>query len=252
MKAVILISTFAGAQLSGETMACRQTFVRDIAQFPNLTYRFFTGDGTPASPADDKLVLASFDEPWSSTAYKAKAIVSTVPVPKYKLRPTDIVLPVPDDYIHMVNKVREQYLWAWQQGFDYAFWSASDIYIHVPRLHQDFLELNGKQYVGRAAGPSHPAAQATYASGGGYWVGRNALFELSNAPVDIWASDLWTGKWLAKAGIYLHHDERYAANYPVCPHSGNSYITTHLGPCQPGQASYDPMLMFDVHQAAQK
>jgi len=72
MKVLIAITSHVGAILDGSNTAIRETFVQEMAQFNNLDYRFFIGDGT-ATDEDESELYRSLDAP-EFASHKVKAL----------------------------------------------------------------------------------------------------------------------------------------------------------------------------------
>ena len=244
MKTLITISSWVGAATNGDNQAQRETFLRDVSKFPGLDYRFFVGDGTPTGK-DESAMWASFDDTdpiwWELPAYKAKALATIRTPQAYTPQPDEVLLAVPDDYAHLAYKVRAQHAWALSHGYDFVFQCGTDIYIDLHRLMASgFAEHD---YVGRRNG-FHPAANGVYASGGGYILSADAMNLVSDEPVKVWPEDMDIGRLMNYYGVALHHDSRYAVQYP-----SREFVSMHLGPTNPrAPVAYDSRLMYNVHR----
>jgi len=177
----------------------------------NTKHGFLIGDGTPV------VRLKEFDESWENRShiYSDKEYLE----PRgYTRGDNDLLIPCPDDYRHSAFKVYAALEWSKWQQFDYVFVCCTDIYIDSARLlssgfeHWDY------------SGYSHGTAAC---GGKGIWLSRRAIDALVSSRLTNWAWDGWVGETLKKAGIELHHDERYRA-YPDLPLESNDYITSHL------------------------
>jgi hypothetical protein len=248
MKVLITVSSWVGAATNGENQAMRETFLKDAPAYPGLEYRFFIGDGLPTGD-DETALFASFDA--SAPGYRNKAIAGmrtaqTTYIPKED----EVILPnTPDDYARLCYKVRGQFRWALEHGFDYTFQVGSDIYIVLKRLMESGFEAH--DYVGKTCGV-HPLVGNHYAGGGGYWLSKKALQHVVDQPVTFWAEDLWVGSIMSKNNIGLHIDPRYAVDYPELPHRDNDIITSHLGIHNGVFGKYDPKIMYEVHAAFER
>ena len=235
MRILVTISSWVGAAKGDDNQAMRDTFLKAMPL--GLDYRFFIGDGNPTGE-DETAVYESFD--WADIGYRRKALAglyraSTIYTPK----DDEIILPnVPDDFGHLSYKVRGQYRWALEHGYDYVFQIGSDVYVVLSRLMQSGFE--SYDYIGKSC--------AGYAGGGGYWISKRAMECVVAEPVTHWAEDLWVGLVLRNNGIQLTADSRYAVDYPVVPTQVNDVISSHLGIHNGLFGKYEPQLMRDVHK----
>jgi hypothetical protein len=241
VKVLVSITSWVSGAQHGEHQAVRDTFLKRAPT--GLEYKFFVGDGSPTG--EDESIL---HENWSGNVWEAKATFTELPKKRidYCAAADEIVLHVPDDYIHLSYKLREQCRWSTERDFDYVFVCAGDTYIDLPRLlSSDFTEHEyvgywGHTYINQDAG-------CAYSGGGrGFWLDRRAARVVSNASITHWAADLWIGKVLYESGIKLHDDPRYQ-DYPRIPLKENDYITSHLFGEPVGR--YNPQRMRDVHGA---
>jgi hypothetical protein len=108
----------------------------------------------------------------------------------------------PDDHMHVVHKGMFAYLYAYEQGFDWAFKCDDDTLVFLDRLVRQTIEMpDGVDYAG--------LGQCDFGWGGvGYWISRRGLqLMLQESVPDIsqeWREDFWTGQILSKHGIRLH------------------------------------------------
>lgn len=213
-KVLLAICSWATGVVNGEHRAARETFLQDVKRFPNLTYRFFIGDGS-ATGEDETALFASLKRDNRET-YRIIA-----PPVVHQLQDDEVVLSTPDDYQHLSYKSREIHRWAIAHGFDYLFLCYPDTAIDVPRLMSSGFENN--DYVGRLLiNPNR------YAKGGqGRWLSRRAAHIVAASPVTDWAEDRWVGALMSRNGIVLHIDNRYV-DYPEVPRCDNDFITSHL------------------------
>ena len=240
MKVLISITSWVSGAVRGEHQAVRDTYLTN--KLPDgVEYKFFVGDGTPTG--EDESVLR---EHWSGTVWEKKAVATELPKKRidYCAAPDEVVLSVPDDYIHLSYKLREQCRWAAARNFDYAFICAGDTYVDVQRLLTSGFSKH--EYIGYWGYESvNPDAGCAYSGGGrGFWLNKRALSIVSNAGISHWAADLWVGKVLNVSGITLHEDVRYQ-DYPRIPLLENDYITSHLIGEPVGR--YNPRRMYEVH-----
>ena len=233
-KAIICIASWVGGALRGENQALRETWLKDCG----VDYKFFIGDGTPTGE-DETAMLASFSD--SRPEYLDKAISTVQPIPTYHLLPDEVLLHVPDDYLHLAYKVRGEFRWAIEHGYEHIFSIGADIYVDVQRLMRSGFEQY--DYTGKLANTTPDCA-----GGGGYWISRSAAERVIHHPVTFWAEDKWVGQTLHTEGCSLHIDSRYATDYPDLMHKSNDIITCHIG-CHDGPFGvYNPEVMRDVHR----
>ena len=136
-----------------------------------------------------------------------------------------LVVPSPDNYESLPQKVREMFRWALSEtDFDWLFKCDDDTYIRCDRLLA--VDVRGRDYIGGEWSPG-----VGYASGGaGYLLNRRAtqivVQQLSNS---TGPEDLLVGQSLRDAGIPLSIDSRFIAfgDDNLRPLPGNSLITTH-------------------------
>src|ERR1039458_6842404 len=110
MKILIAITSCVRDAQNGNNQAIRDTYLRDIANHPDLEYRFFIGDGTPTGEDESSLRAGvqgavdrnrgiNYEEKCNASAqYKCNAL--------YEPQADEVMLPVPDDHFHLVHKVR--------------------------------------------------------------------------------------------------------------------------------------------------
>lgn len=229
MKFLIAISSCWDFEKNGNNNALRETWLPDVASFPDLDYRFFVGFGQGAESAE---------------------------------LPNDVVLlpDVPDDYGHLTYKTQASLRWAHAQGYSHVFRCFPDTYVRIDRLmacgFRDFDcwgDFRGDPSTNEV---SHQRAQ-NYASGGpGYWLIRRAFELLLEAPVTgVWrdditpyAEDLWVGNIL---GLHLDLNLRYFDDTKRFINRGshhwptpeNDFISSHLS-CPD---RYDKAMMYAAH-----
>ena len=231
-RILITITSCVKDALNGVNQAMRDTFLKDIPKFPWLQYRFFIGDGTPTGEDETALLNSFYAE--DAVVYRDKyPVVSPKPF-AYIPKEDEVILHVPDDYLHGTYKTRESHRWGLERNYDYIFQCFTDTYINLHRLTKSGFERY--DYSG--------GGTIWYASGGaGYWLSKKAAKHLLNEPITDWAEDRWTGSIMKKNGIVLHNDLRYD-NYPRSPQVDNNYITSHLAITP---KVYAPKMMYEVH-----
>ncbi len=231
-KVLLAICGWSNGAANGEHQAARDTFLQEVKEFPNLTYKFFIGDGTPTGE-DETALLASLRRN-NRENYRLVA-----PVPVFP-QDDEVMVAAPDDYQHISYKSRAAHRWAVEHGFDYIFLCYPDTAVDVERLMLSGFE--GKDYVGR------PLTNPTlYAKGGqGRWLSKRAAQLVAAAPVTDWAEDRWVGTIMLRNNIALRADNRYV-DFPEIPRSSNNYITSHLSESRDG-ADNVAAIMRQVHE----
>jgi hypothetical protein len=239
MRKLLAITSCVRDAQNGNNQAIRDTYLRDAAQYPDLEYRFFIGDGTPTGEDESTLRAGvhgaadhnrgiDYNEKCKESEQYAK------PTP-YEPKADEVMLPVPDDYFHLVYKVRAMHRWAQEHNFDYIFKADTDTYIDVARLLESGFQVH--DFIGGPAGPGFVAG------GGGYWLSRAASRIVAQEPISNWAEDCWVSQKLKAKGIVPYTDVRYSDS-PVTLH--NNLISTHLG----FRLGYGPSMMHSAHQKA--
>lgn len=232
-KALICIASYVGGALRGENQALRDTWLKDC----DVDYKFFIGDGTSTGEDETDMLMSFLD---SKPEYFDKARVSANLAP-YEPQADEVILHVPDDYMHLAYKVRDEFRWAVDHGYDNIFSIGADIYVDAKRLMNSGFERH--DYTGKLANVNPDCA-----GGGGYWLSRRAAERVIDRPVTFWAEDKWVGQTLYDAGCYLYVDPRYATDYPNLMHRDNGIISCHIG-CHAGEFGiYDPEMMRTVHK----
>ena len=240
MPSVLLaISSCGRDAINGLNQSQRDTFLKDASKFAMLTYKFFIGDGTPTGE-DETVVRASVNgcsDPNRGVDYKVKCDHSEQSLDQFvyphPMR-DEVLLHVPDDYFHLVYKIRAIHRWALNYDFTHIFKCDTDTYVDADRLMASGFEKY--DFTGG------PAGIECVAGGGGYWVSRRSSGLLSNAPIAYWAEDGWVSGTLRANGIALHTDPRYSDN-PV--KDDNDLISTHLG----FKHGYKNTMMYEAHRA---
>jgi len=137
-----------------------------------------------------------------------------------------LLLPCPDDYPSLPQKVGLFYQWALAHSdFDYIFKCDDDTYLHAGRLAE--FDPGGRDYIGAEWSPG-----VGYGSGGaGYWLSRRAAAIVAEglAKHACGDEDVLVGRCLSEAGIPFHIDPRFIAfgDDDRRPTPDNTIITTH-------------------------
>lgn len=234
---LIAITSCKKDALTGYNQAQRDTFLKDFQHFPDAMYRFFIGDGTP-SGEEETLVRLSVDgciDMNRGVDYKEKCAQSEQAASTYhypNVKYDEVLLPVPDDYFHLVYKVRAIHRWALQFNFTHIYKCDTDTYVDIGRLLQSGFHEH--EFTGG------PSGDTSVAGGSGYWVSRTSAEILAHAPITYWAEDGWTSGTLRQHGIMLRPDFRYSDN-PL--REDNDIIATHLG----FRAGYTVKMMYELY-----
>jgi hypothetical protein len=150
-----------------------------------------------------------------------------------------VILPVPDDYMHVSYKFREACRWALDEGYDYIFQAITDTFAVPSRLLASGFEQH--DYVGTAN-----AERTAIGGGPGFWLSSKAMKFLVDAPVTHWASDGWVGDVMARSEIKLTPDPRYTSlGQADPPMKGNNVITSHIANTP---NVYDPAIMYELYR----
>jgi hypothetical protein len=228
LRLLVAISSCGDFESNGHNQALRDTWLKDLADFPSLDYKFFFGEGQNAPQLADSILLPG----------------------------------VPDDYGHLTYKTQASLRWAHGEGYDFVFRCFPDTFVKVDRLmacpfwdydyYGDFRREEGGRTDG-GTGEFRPTLQQAqnYASGGaGYWLSRKAFFLLLDAPVTgVWrdeittyAEDLWVGNILGRGPKLKYFDDRRFVNQGSAywPNFDNDAITAHMS-CP---VRYDKSMMY--------
>ncbi len=238
MRILIAIASCRRDARNGFNQAVRDTWLKDIT--PDVDYKFFVGDDTPTD--DDETAIWASQRGTSDKArgidYEAKGIQrakETAAEPPLDPQADEIILPVPDDYVHLSVKVREMFRWAYTQGYDFVFKCEVDTYVSIARLMRSGFEKH--DFIGGPNGRN-------VAGGSGWWVSRKTMAAVIDARINCCADDSWFPTLAQAKGIVLKHDARYSDN-AISPN--NNIITTHAG----FKAGYTPARMHALRQAMQ-
>jgi hypothetical protein len=156
----------------GRIEACRDTWMKDAATFPNVDALFFYG-GAGAAPS--------------------------------RLRSDERELFCPDDYTHLPEKIRAVCRYARDNNYDFLVKSDDDSLIYIDRLlRSGFDRVDQMGYYPC----THNHKCGCYVTGMCYTLSRRAFSAVADAPllspnacVWHWAEDFWTGHVLREAGI---------------------------------------------------
>ena len=110
MKVLIAIISWIEGCKKGVHKAQRDTFLKDIALFPNLGYKIFVGDGTPTGE-DEYDINKSFEAAHPLTQGKNAKNLQKWPF-DYSPKEDEVVLHVPDDLVHISYKAKAAWRWA--------------------------------------------------------------------------------------------------------------------------------------------
>jgi hypothetical protein len=236
MKVLIAITSCVRDAQNGIEQAQRDTFLKDISKYPDVIYKFFIGDGTPTGEDETPLraMVAGAHDNNRGINYEEKCKTGETQPAAYSPKDDEVVLQVPDDYFHLVFKVRKMHQWALDHGFEYVYKCDVDTYVDLERLMRSGFEQH--DFTGWQSSPQHPVV----AGGGGYWLSRRALQVSAAAPIQVWAEDHWISNSLCHVAIPLHNDTRYSDEVVT---RRNNLISTHVG----FKAGYQPSMMYDVH-----
>ena len=234
-RVLIAIHGYVNGAKNGEHQSIRDTSLQNIERFPNVEHRFFIGDGTPTGEDESQL--------WTSFRghegeYKKKAQATLGQTFDYTPKDDEVILHVPDGYVHLPYKTRESCKWALERGFEYIFECFPDTYINLDRLMGSGFEKH--DYTGHQCGG--------YAAGGpGYWISRKSAQIIADEPiVTEWAEDRWVGRVMQEHKVPFVPDQRYAES-PLAPRVNNDIITSHMGHTP---IVFTPQMAHKVHTEA--
>lgn len=155
--------------VDAQIAACRETWVKDFAKYPNVDVRFFYGRGGNREPLPDEVFLNCEDD-YKSLPYKTKAICG----------------------------------WAEGRGYDFTLLTDDDTFVWADNLMaSNFADYD---YVG-SVNDTRP--QMPYCTGLGYWLSAKAVKLVAVASVTNTLEDHWVGSVMRKAQIAPKHDGRY-------------------------------------------
>jgi hypothetical protein len=162
-------------------------------------------------------------------------------------------LHAPDDWNGLPAKMQEVCRWAAERDYDFVFKCDTDSYVSVPRLLESGFEKY--HYSGSCGYQANIYPDSCFpANGGGYWLSRRSFEYLGqhmNLGLGKNCEDWCVFLSLMKgAGIFVHHDPRYAANKVMPrqgPMPGNDAIILH----DSGEYNLrNPEHMLAAHEAA--
>lgn len=237
MKVLIAITSCVRDAQNGNEQAQRDTFLQTISKYPDVTYKFFLGDGTSTGEDESPLrtMVQGAHDKNRGIDYAVKCTEGDATPSAYTPKDDEVVLHAPDDYFHLVFKVRKMHKWALEHGFDYVYKCDTDTYVDLERLMKSGFEQY--DFVGWQSSPHHPVV----AGGGGYWLSKRALQVSSTAPIKVWGEDHWISNTLGHVAIPLHNDTRYSDDLVT---RRNNLISTHVG----FKAGYNASMMYDAHR----
>lgn len=239
MNVLIAVIGWVKGAVNGEHQAMRDTTLSTIGKYPGLSYKFFIGDGTPTGEDETELIKSLGESPCT---YNEKAEFWSKATEKFSYTPKDdeVVLHVPDDYMHHVYKTRAAHRWGVKHGFEHTFKCDTDTYTVLERLvSSDFAQYDYSGKVGESP------ERGRFVSGGcGRWLSKKAAKLIVNEPVTFWAEDGWIGTIMKKHGIEAHHSDRYV-DAPFFPQKDNNIISVHLS-CTP--EIYETKMMYEMHR----
>jgi hypothetical protein len=162
----------------------------------------------------------------------------------------EVLLHVPDDYVHISYKTKEKLRWTVEHGYDFVLCACTDTFIHVSRLMNSTCEHD---YAGDAG--YRPDTGWYVGGGSGILLSRRSAEAIVNDtdPIMQWAEDWWIGVTLLKHGINPHHDCRYAYIGKGFPNKDNDFITGHLYDTNLNKGTpYNPQMMRDVYKLSKE
>ena len=237
MKILIAILSCRRDARNGFNQAIRDTWLKDISKFPDVDYKFFVGDGTTSDEYDEAALQAKsigFDGA-RGIDYEDKfrqSAKDTAVEPPIKPQADEIILPVPDDYTHVVVKVQGIFRWAYAQGYDFVFKCETDTYVNIERLMASGFENH--DFIGGPNGKN-------VAGGSGWWVSRRAMSLITDTRITEVGDDSWFPTIARSKALEVFHDVRYRDESVT---SNNNIITTHAG----FMNGYTPARMFAIHR----
>jgi SAM-dependent methyltransferase len=262
-KILIAFLGWVGGAKRGDHQAARETWLKDVAKYPNMDYRFFIGDGTTVDPEEDKKINEGFKF-WEN---KSKAntghgetqtqLGKSYPPAGYEPLEDEIMVSCPDGYHYMSYKRKESLRWALEHDYDYIFCLSNDVYSRPERLlssgfqHYDYHGM----YCGNLGWSGTDCyIPESYIFGGGYWLSAKAAKIIVNSKVTYWCEDWWIGMALSqpvKRGEIIRNDSpinvsRYAIA-PRYPNVNNDIISVELS-----AGNYDKARMYACHEQFSK
>lgn len=190
MKILVAVMSCWMCELNGDNHSLRDTWLKDLAAYPSVDYRFFHGSSASQYPGQ---------------AYRFEQ-------GEVKIVPSDIeILKSPDDYSSLILKSQEFHKWGHERGYDFVFKADTDTYVDVPQLmNSNFAkyDYSGYHHTDPNAAPHIP--YGLLGGGEGYWTSRRACEVISKATPSKdpglnfgAAEDLWTANVLGAAGIFM-------------------------------------------------
>ena len=241
MKILIGVTSCIPQALKGLNQACRETWLKNLPA--GVEYRFFLGDGSPTGEDESAARATVHSHLCFPNARNTILVQSSVPPVSYSPQGDEIMLPCPDDYMHVSWKTRHMFKWALERGFDYTFQCCVDTWVNLDRLLQSGFEKY--DYSGRVCGAM---GYGTWARGGtGYWLSRKAMQAVVSHPVTVYSEDCSVGQALRKKGIQVHDDVRYCNPY-LGEKVPAEFISIHLFDSNLERKPFTPARIHQVHK----
>ena len=184
------------SDVDNQILACRETWVKGLAAYSNVDYKFFYGRGANRQPLSDEVFLNTGD-----------------------------------DYRSLPYKTNSMCQWADGRGYDFIFKTDDDTFVWVDNLMSSGFE--NYDYVGSV---NDMTPSKSYATGLGYWLSARAVRLVAAARPNNVLEDHWVGDVLRSAKITPKHDGRYISisskfvGEEKMPRS-HEFIAVH--PCSP-------------------
>lgn len=189
MRILFAIMSCWLCEVNGDNQSVRDTWIKDLAPWTSVDYKFFHGSGYSAYPGSDKKY--SRDD------------VDEVPLDV-------VVLESPESYIHLIERAQELYTWAHQRGYDHVFKCYPDTLVDVDKLMSSGFEQY--DYFGHwLTAPGTPRGDGTVnqygclGGGEGYWLSKRACELIIKAIpcIDPIGEDTWVGEVMGRNGIEM-------------------------------------------------
>lgn len=215
MRVLILIMSCIAYAENGINQSLRETWLPTVKKYPNLEYKIALGDGTPVEESE------AFKQSWKDRGCRYTDKPTSAVYNGYQPKDDEILLPTPDDYMHLCFKSRAAHLWAKEQGFDFIFHTYSDVYVDVDNLMSSGFEEQ---------------AFCGGENGSGFWLNKKANSIALLYPVTVWNDDGWFRDVLRLHGIELNTDSKYviAQHLTISPeiHSVDRMYKAHENACR--------------------
>lgn len=212
--------------------ASRQTWIKDIQ---GADYKIFYGYGPSGSRRNENVQLVNERE----------------------LKPDEVLLDVPDNYLDICAKIHEIIRWAFEQGYDHLFKVDDDTYVRPDRLlasdFKDYDFVGGESFgidehsrLFRYQGGVNP-------SGPGFWLSRKAMQIAVSfpRPGHAYPDEPWLGWVMRSNGTNVHMDARLGC-YGNLPMNGETFEFVHCNlPKEEtiiAEWEFSPEKMLAVHE----